>query len=195
MSGTDFGLSLLMAEDHRPESVPADSENLIAVAHVVKVRGLRGEVVADLLTDFPGRFEHLSSLIAISDDGFHRSLQIEEHWFHGTRLVLKFAGFDRIEEAKQLVGCDLAVPFNQRIELPEDTFYDWELVGCRVETTSGAAVGKVGEIIRTGGVELLSVIDHAGRDRLVPMAADIVIEVDKAHRLIRIDPPDGLLDL
>ena len=172
-----------------------DQQDLIVVAHIVKVRGLRGEVVADLLTDFPDRFEHLSSLIAVSADGAHRSLQIEEQWFHGDRLVLKFAGFDQIEEAKQLVGCNLAVPADERVELPDDSFYDWELIGCRVETVSGQAVGEVREIMRPGGVELLSVVDADNRDRLVPMAADIVVEIDKDQKLIRIDPPEGLLEL
>ena len=73
----------------------SDQEDLIIVARIVKVRGLRGEVVADLLTDFPDRFERLSSLIAVLPDGSRRSLQIEEQWFHGNRLVLKFSGFDK----------------------------------------------------------------------------------------------------
>jgi len=173
----------------------ADSVDPIVVAHVVKVRGLRGEVVADLLTDFPDRFQHLDSLIGISPDGSHRSLQIEEQWFHGRRLVLKFAGFDRVEEAKELVDYDLAVPAAERVELPEDSFYEWELIGCRVATVSGVVVGQVEKIVRTGGVELLSVVDEAGRDRLVPMAGDIVLEIDKSKKLIRIDPPEGLLEL
>lgn len=184
-----------MAEDHRLKSVPPGSEDPIVVAHIVKVRGVRGEVVADLLTDFPDRFAGLASLIAIPPEGSHRSLQIEEQWFHGHRLVLKFAGFDRIEEAKTLVGYDLAVPAAERIELPEDSFYDWELIGCRVETIAGQVVGDVKEIMRTGGGELLSITDAAGRDRLVPMTAAIIAEIDKDKKLIRIDPPEGLLEL
>ena len=68
----------------------ADEDDLIVVAHVVKTRGLRGEVVADLLTDFPDRFAKLKSLIGISSSDDKRSLQIEEQWFHGNRLVVKF---------------------------------------------------------------------------------------------------------
>jgi 16S rRNA processing protein RimM len=173
----------------------SDSDDLIAVARIVKVRGIRGEVVADLLTDFPDRFAGLASLVAIDADGSRRSLQIEEQWFHGDRLVLKFAGFDQIEESKKLVGCELAVPADERIELPQDSFYDWELIGCRVETTSGQTVGDVKQIVRTGKAELLSVVDADGRDRLVPMVDDIVVEIDKDKKLIRIDPPKGLLEL
>ncbi len=173
----------------------ADPEDLIVVAHIVKTRGLRGEVVAELRTDFPERFEKLDALVGISSSDEKRSLQIEEKWFHGNRLVLKFAGFDSIEAAKELVNFDLAVPAEDRIALPADSFYEWELAGCRVETIEGRPVGKVTEIMRTGGVELLKVVDDAGRDRLVPMAADIVVEIDKENKLIRIDPPEGLLEL
>jgi len=172
-----------------------EPHDLIVVAHIVKTRGLRGEVVAGLLTDFPDRFENLKTLTGISAEGSQRSLQIEEQWFHGNRLVLKFAGFDSIDEAKQLVNYDLAVPAEERIELPSDSFYEWELLGSRVETIGGQNVGEVKQILRTGGVEMLSVVDESGRDRLIPMAADIVVEIDKDKKLIRIDPPEGLLEL
>jgi 16S rRNA processing protein RimM len=172
-----------------------NEEDLIVVARIVKTRGLRGEVVAELLTDFPDRFEKLKSLIGISSSDVKRSLQIEEQWFHGGRLVLKFAGFDSIDEAKQLVNYDLAVPIEDRIELPNDTFYEWELVGSCVVTVEGRLIGKVSGVMRTGGVEMLRVIDETGRDRLIPMAGDIVVEIDKAQKLIRIDPPQGLLEL
>jgi len=109
--------------------------------------------------------------------------------------VLKFAGFDSIEAAKELVGYDLAVPADDRIELPKDSFYEWELIDSLVETIDGRQVGKVKEIMRTGGVELLTVIDEAGRDYLIPLAADIVVAIDKERKVIRIDPPEGLLEL
>ena len=173
----------------------ADEGDLIVVAHIVKTRGLRGEVVAELLTDFPDRFEKLQSLIAVSDNGDKRSLQIEEQWFHGDRIVLKFTGFDSVDKAKALVGYDLAVPESDRVELPAGTFYEWELAGALVETVAGKPVGKVAGVMHTGGVEMLSVVDETGRDRLIPMAGDIVIEIDKEKKLIRIDPPTGLLEL
>ena len=87
------------------------------------------------------------------------------------------------------------MPAGDRVKLPSDTFYEWELVGSRVATIDGKEVGNVKEIMRTGGVEVLVVVDETGRDRLVPIAADIVVEIDKDRKLIRIDPPQGLLEL
>lgn len=185
-----------MRSDHRLKSVPPSGpDDLITVARIVKTRGLRGEVAADLLTDFPERFENLKSVVGVSTAGNRRSLQIEEHWFHRDRVVFKFAGFDSIDEAKELVGWALALPAEQRIQLPEDSYYEWELVGCRVETLEGVYVGKITQLMRTGGVEILTVIDDHGGETLVPLASDICREINIQQKLIRIDPPAGLLEL
>src|ERR1044071_4999873 len=177
---------------------PISRDELVAVARAVKTRGLRGELVADLLTDFPERFEGLEQLIAIKADESSFlcvPLPLEEHWFQGGRIVLKFAGFDSIEEASALVGCEFAVPESERVVLPEDEYYDWELAGCRVETVEGALLGRVREVLRTGGVELLVVERDAGeREHLIPLAEAICVQIDVENKLIRVDAPEGLLE-
>jgi 16S rRNA processing protein RimM len=178
-----------MSGAERPE------EELVAVARAVKTRGLRGEVVAELLTDFPERFEGLENLIAVAPDGSRTTLALEEHWFHGDRIVLKFAGYDSIEAASKLVGFEFAVPETERVELEEDEFYEWELAGCRVETVEGELLGKVREVMRTGGVEMLVVEGEAGREYLIPMAEDICVAIDIENKLVRVDPPEGLLEM
>lgn len=176
-------------------SSSSGDEELVAVARAVKTRGLRGEVVAELLTDFPERFENLERLIAVAPDATRKALMLEEHWFQGGRIVLKFAGYDSVEAAGALVGCEFAVTEAERVELPEDEYYDWELTGCRVETVAGENLGTVRDVVRTGGVEMLSVErDGAGRDHLIPLAEDICVEIDVERKLIRIDAPEGLLE-
>jgi 16S rRNA processing protein RimM len=170
-------------------------ESLVVVAKAVKARGLKGEIVANLLTDFPERFGSIRQLIALSPTGEQRVVQLEGYWFHQDRVVLKLAEYDSVEAAKTLIGFEFAIPEADRVPLPEDYFYHWELEGCSVETTGGNKVGKVREVMRTGGVELLVVADESGRDYLVPMAAAIVIAIDTASKSIVIDPPEGLLEL
>jgi 16S rRNA processing protein RimM len=170
-------------------------DDLVVVARVARTRGLRGEVVADLYTDFPKRFADLEQVIAVGPDGSRRSLQIEEHWFQGNRIVFKFASYDSIDQAKELAGYQLAVPEAERIELAADHFYEWELVGCRVESVDGTSIGVVSEVLKTGGVEVLLIAGDAGREYMVPMAHEICVEIDIAQKRIRIDPPEGLLEL
>jgi 16S rRNA processing protein RimM len=176
-------------------SSSSEEEELVAVARAVRTRGLRGEVVAELLTDFPERFENLERLIAVAPDGERKTLMLEEHWFQRGRVVLKFAGYDSIETASALLGHEFAVTEAERVELPEDEFYDWELAGCRVETVAGESIGTVREVMRTGGVETLLVEnERAGCDHLIPLAEEICVEIDVERKLIRIDAPEGLLE-
>jgi 16S rRNA processing protein RimM len=56
-------------------------EELVAIAKLVKTRGIRGELVADILTDFPDRFEDLETVTAVLPDGSRRELKIENFWF------------------------------------------------------------------------------------------------------------------
>jgi len=172
-----------------------EAEELVAVARVVKPRGLRGEVVATLLTDFPERFEGLDELIAVTPAGERRTLTLENSWLHSGRIVLKFAGYETPEAARELAGYELAVPEADAVELKSDEFYEWQLVGCRVVTIAGRELGHVREVLHTGAAPVLIIADESGREHLIPLAASICVEIDVAAKLIRVDPPEGLIEL
>ncbi len=167
-------------------------EDLVAVAKIVKPRGLRGEVVADVLTDFPERFEKLETLFAVNE-GQRSELKIEEFWFQKDRIVFKFENIDSIEAAEALRDHELCIPESSAVELDEDEFFDWQLEGCQVETIDGTRIGQVRELMRTGGTELL-VVEDENREYLIPFAESICIEIDIDNKQIRIDPPEGLLE-
>ena len=178
-------------------SAPGDEnrEDLIIVARAVRTRGLKGELVAEVLTDFPERFEHVSELTGVPSGGEREQLELENYWFQNDRIVLKFAGYDTIESAAALVGYEFGLPEAERVQLSPDEYYDWELEGCAVENKAGSVIGKVREVLRTGGVELLVVEDEPGKEILIPMAQSIVVEIDISRKKILIDPPEGLLEL
>ncbi len=193
------------ARDENPWAGPSENQgeakgndDLIIVARAVRTRGLKGELVAEVLTDFPDRFEDVSELTAVAAGRERLQVALESYWFQNDRMVLKFAGYDTIETAKALVGYEFGLPEAERVELDEDGYYDWELEGCSVENKLGETIGKVREVMRTGGVELLVIEgegDGAGREVFVPMAESIVVEIDISQKKILIDPPEGLLDL
>lgn len=170
-------------------------DDLIIVARAVRTRGLKGELIADVLTDFPERFEQVSQLTGVSTSGERENFELENHWFQNDRMVLKFAGYDSIESATALVGYEFGLPLTERVELAKDEFYDWELEGCLVESALGLLIGKVREVMRTGGVELLVVENEERGEIFVPLVASIVTEIDVSEKKILIDPPEGLLDL
>jgi 16S rRNA processing protein RimM len=173
-----------------------NSVELVLVARIAKPRGVKGEVACELLTDFPERFEWVEELIAVFPGGRRERLALEGHWLHGDRVVLKLEGYDSPEAAAALAGCELAVPESEAVELEEGEFYDWQLEGCRVLTVEGRQVGTVREVLHTGGeAPVLVIRDGAGRENLVPFAESICVEINVAARLIRVDAPEGLLEL
>ncbi|MEP6903936.1 MAG: hypothetical protein ABJA66_19590, partial [Actinomycetota bacterium] len=92
-------------------------EELVAIAKLIKTRGLRGELVADVLTDFPERFDALETVVALFPGGLRRDLKIERFWFQKGRIIFKFAGFDSIETAENLRGAEICVLESEAIEL------------------------------------------------------------------------------
>lgn len=166
--------------------------DLVAVARIAKPRGLKGEVVADILTDFPERFDGLKAVIAVMPDESRRELTLENHWFQSGRMVLKFAGINSIEDGETLRNAEICVPESDAVDLEEGEYFDWQLAGCRVVTVTGEEIGKVRELMRTGATEILVVVGE--KEYLIPFAEAICTEVDIENGIILIDPPEGLLE-
>lgn len=170
-------------------------DDLVAVAKIVRPRGLRGEAVAEVLTDFPERFEELGSVTAVLPGGDRRNLILENAWFQKERVVLKFEGLDTVEDAEGLRDAEICITEAEAVELEEGEFFDWQLEGCEAVTADGDPIGKVREVLRTGGAEILVVDAADGREVLIPFAESICTEVDIEGKRITVDPPEGLLEL
>jgi 16S rRNA processing protein RimM len=89
---------------------------------------------------------------------------------------------------------ELRVPVGELEPLPDGMFYRHDLVGCRVETAGGQAVGDVVKVEGDLGASRL-VVDGPGGEVLVPLAQAICVVIDIAARRIVVDPPEGLLEL
>jgi len=168
----------------------------VCIAHIVRYWGNKGEVTANVLTDFPERFDDVET-VTLRRGGVERNAELAAYRFHKGRILLKFAGVDSISDAEVLAGYDVIVPDGELHELPddEDVYYAFQLAECHVVTTSGDEVGTVSGIVETGGADLLAV-RRSGRDEaLIPFVDDICLDVDLANKRIVIDPPEGLLDL
>ena len=162
-------------------------------------QGRRGEVLAELHTDFPERFEERRELSALAANGQRRELQLEEHWFHKGGIVLKFAGIDSIGDAEQLSGWEVQIPREQRAELEEGAAYVSELVGCEVWVDAEPDEKLLGEIadvdLSGGAAPLLVVRNPEGQEYLVPYAEEFLQSVDLACGRIQVKLPEGLLEL
>ncbi len=161
-------------------------------------QGRRGEVLAELHTDFPERFEERRQLSGLAPDGSRRELQLEEHWFHKGGVVLKFAGVESISDAERLARLELQVPREDRTQLEPGAAYVSEVVGCEVWLTGAGEpqwLGMVAEVQFGAGEAPLLVIRREEQEFLVPYAEEFVKATSFAERRIEMELPEGLLDL
>ncbi|MEE8349206.1 MAG: ribosome maturation factor RimM [Acidobacteriota bacterium] len=164
-----------------------------SIARIVKSRGIRGEVAAELLTDFPERFSSLHQ-VRIVKEGCECWEQIEKYWFHKGRVILKFQGRDRPEEVEGLIGGDIQVEEDHRVSLPEGSYFHSDLMDCRV-LDGGEFLGTVTGIQETGpaGCNLV-VRTPEGKDFQIPLVREFVSKVDVGAEEIQVDLPPGLRD-
>jgi 16S rRNA processing protein RimM len=165
----------------------------VTVARIRRSQGRRGEVAAELLTDFPERFRPGCSFELWKDGQPRREVRLEECWPHKDSIVLKFTGVEDISGAQALAGWEVQVPYEERMPLPPSAVYLSDLEGCTV-VEKGELIGKV-ERVETGPGTPLLVVATARGELLVPFAEAICTRVDVAAKIVEVDLPEGLRDL
>ena len=172
-------------------------DRFLAVACVVRPQGRRGEVLAELLTDSSSSFRGPRQVFLENPGKPPHPIKVENAWSHKGRVVIKFSGVDSIDSASRLKGRHVLILAEERMALPPNHYYHWELQGCRVVADRGGRqveVGTVTDIEPTGGVDVLHVATSSG-EVLIPLAQAICTKVDREAKTIFIDPPEDLLDL
>ncbi len=170
----------------------------VTLARILRPHGLRGEVAAEILTDFPERLTKLREVWLADGHGIPRQMKVKRCWLstsRGGQAIFHFSGVENVEDAKLLRGCEVQIPLEQRAKLDARTYYVDDLVGCEVwEMGAATAMGAVREVEFPGGVPLLAVETSEG-EVLVPLADEYCVRIDVKAKRIEVALPDGLRDL
>jgi 16S rRNA processing protein RimM len=169
-------------------------DDLAVVGRIARAHGNRGQVIVNLETDFPEERFQAGAEVFVQRQGRIEPLRVTSVRFQHDRPVLGVAGVETMNDAEALAGLELRVPQDRLKALPAGSFYHHQLVGCRVETTAGIAVGTVSAVDAAFGGSRL-VVDSGSGDVLIPLVADICPVIDVDGKRIVVDPPPGLLDL
>jgi 16S rRNA processing protein RimM len=174
------------------------SELWTILARLVRPQGRHGEILADLLTDFPERFADRRRLFLVSSETSQspmREAVLENHWLHKDRIVLKFAGIDSINDADALRGLLVAIPAAERVALTDDSVYIGDLIGCEIVDVQGppAPVGVVTDVDPEAA--LLAVKTPDGSEALIPFARDYLVTMDLQSKRIEMRLPASLLEI
>ncbi len=168
----------------------------IQIARIGSPFGLRGAVKAAIQTDFPDRFEELEKVF-LSHPGSGEWVAytlLSARLQNEKQLVLRFAGITKIEQAKELVDCIVAIPVGEVVELPEDEYYIFQIVGLEVYTTEGEYVGRVVNVEQLPANDIYSVRGPLSKkDILIPAIKDVVKKIDLEAGRITIEMLEGLI--
>lgn len=172
-----------------------NKETEAIIGEVLSPHGVAGMVKVFPYTSYPERVKMLQELVlAGKKERLH--LKVEKGVQHGRFWLIKFEGLNTRDEAALIKGRLLIIPKEKRLKLPEDSFYHDELVGLDVYETEGALVGKVTDIIVTGGHDVLQVERGQGqKNMLIPAVKRFVQKVSLAENRILVELPEGLKDL
>lgn len=167
---------------------------MISVGRVARPHGNAGRVVVDPDTDFAEERFRAGNVLYVRRGGEIERLVLRDVRFHRGRPIVGFDGVETIPGAEALAKAEVRVPAGSLGRLPDGTFYYHELIGCRVATVGGRAVGTVVSI-EGGGEAHRLIVEDASTEVQVPLAAPICARVDPRERVIVVDPPEGLLEL
>ena len=169
-------------------------EAMVSVGWIARPHGNRGRVIINPDTDFvEERFRKGGEVYVRNGNRIDR-LSISDVRFHQDRPIVAFDGIVTMTAAAELASAELRVPMETLGCLPVGLFYYHELLGCQVETVNGMAVGTVSRVDGGGGVYRL-VVSKGSTEILVPLVASICVQIEPAAGIIRVEPPEGLLDL
>jgi 16S rRNA processing protein RimM len=172
------------------------------LARIRKPQGRKGEVFADILTDFPNLFAERRQLTLLNASGEKlRTVELINNWPHKGAIVLHFAGVNSITEAEALTGLIVAIPREARAPLAEDEVFIGDLIGCQLidtATTPPRTLGLIEDVDRTAGPVALLVVrpsDPGKEELLIPFAKAYLKKIDLAAKTLEMILPEGLTDL
>ena len=173
----------------------------VILARIVRPQGRRGELLADILTDFPEKFAGRKRLFLRPGNAGPqtaiREVQLEAHWLHKNRVVLKFAGVDSINDAELLRNSDVVIPLAERAPLTGDAIYVSDLMGMRIVDVSGGSARDAGEIIDVApegvGPAMLVVRREGAEPVLIPFVKEYLKKIDLPAKRIEMEFPRGLI--
>ena len=170
---------------------PGEPEYLV-VGSLRRAHGVRGEIVMEVLTDFPERLK-AGTTVFVGDT--HAPMVIESARYHNEGLIIKFGGLQTPEEAGRYRNQLVYVTTADRPLLPEGQYYEHQLIGFSVvEDATNESLGTLSEIMRTGANDIYVVTRPDGSEVLLPVIASVVLDLNVGTRTIRVHLLPGLIE-
>lgn len=164
------------------------------VGKVVNTHGIRGELKIMPLTDFPEvRFAKNAELYLFTPDNHPVLVHVESARLHKNMYIVRLKEYGNINEVEKFKGSIAKVSKENLAELEENEYYFHQIVGCTVVTEEGENLGTISEILTPGANDVWVVKTAAGKEILLPVIDDVVLDVDVNEKLVKVHLMEGLL--
>lgn len=161
--------------------------DLIKIAKIVSAHGLNGEVKIFPYTDDLNGFKEYNEIYIDGEE-----LEIISQKIASKFIVLKLKGFDYIDDVKRLIDKDVFIDKAQMPSLDEGEYYIHELIAMEVYSEADELIGTVKDVMETSANHVL-VVDHDGKEALIPFVKAFIKELDLKHRKIKVKLIEGIL--
>lgn len=164
----------------------------IQVGKIINTHGIKGELKAIPLTDNAKRFDELKT-IYIGED--KTKVSIETVWYKKKFIMLKIKGYNDINEVLQFKDKFIYIDEEDKIALPEDAYFIFDIIGCKVIEINGNEIGYVVDVMTEHSNDIYVVTDKANnKEYLIPAVKQIVKKIDILDKKIVIKPIEGLIE-
>ncbi|MDY7094149.1 MAG: ribosome maturation factor RimM [Acidobacteriota bacterium] len=165
----------------------------LGVGAVRRAHGVRGEVLVEVESDNPRRFESGGELFATPPGGSPRTLRIVASRAHRDGLLVRFDGIEDRDQAQELRGAVLEVDRSKAPPRPDGEVYFYQLVGCRCRDRTAGDLGEIVEVVEDGGGALL-IAARGSQEVPIPFVARFITRLDLDAGELELDLPAGLVE-
>jgi len=175
-------------DEQRSTGSPPQGEPLyLVVGQIKKAHGLKGEVLFDVMTDFPERL-HSGKQVYI---GEQRHIEtVAGTRLHNKGLIIHFKGKEKPEDVESLRNEIVYVKAEELPLLPVGEYYFHQLLGLDVYNEQGDYLGELTEIMETGANDVYLIKTNEGKEMLVPAIEPVIKRIDLDNRKMIISPPE-----
>ena len=164
----------------------------LQVGVITQTHGIRGEVKVFPTTDDANRFKKLKEVIL--DNGKERfNMTIEGVKFFKKYAILKFKGYDSINDIEKYKGAKLLVTRDNAVKLKKDEYFVADLIGLKVVADTGEILGSLKDVLETGANDVYVVEMADGKELLLPAIRDCILSIDMDNEIITVHVMDGLM--
>lgn len=167
-------------------------DNYLRIGVITTTHGIKGEVKVFPTTDDINRFDNLKN-VYLDTGKDYIPLEIEGVKYFKQLVILKFKGFDSINDIEKYRGKDILIPRDQAIPLKEDEYFIYDLIGSEVYTDDGNKLGILTEVLTSSANDVYVVKTEENKEVLLPSIKECILDVDINNKKIKVHLMDGLI--